>query len=157
MPEQLPIYLVMVHDRHAEPDCEVFATLEWAIGYAQRVAARYPDAEEQPIEGWLYHANLTVEGDAVWVIKKDLHADDTPTATGWGDVRKLEAPGSILCDCDAGSDDDPPTNPKTGARMDHHCDCMAVTAVAQLLGETKTIHYQQCDHYPGDWMEVSNV
>jgi hypothetical protein len=76
MPEQQPVYVVVMQDRHTDPNCEVFMTSQWAIGFAQRVAARYPDAKEEPIDGWLYHASLTDEGDAVWVVDKNLHVDE---------------------------------------------------------------------------------
>lgn len=53
--------------------------------------------------------------------------------------------GSGLCDCD--DTDGDPTNPKTGAIMDHHCDCAAVTTAAKLLGAySETVHAEQCDH-----------
>jgi hypothetical protein len=57
---------------------------------------------------------------------------------------ELEVRSSLLCDCEdpAGS---PPTNPQTGARMDHHCDCTAVRASAMIRrGESVTHHGQEC-------------
>lgn len=61
-------------------------------------------------------------------------------------VRDVEGVrGSGLCDC-ADADGDP-TNPKTGAVMDHHCDCRSVSTAALLLGAySETVHAEQCGH-----------
>lgn len=57
---------------------------------------------------------------------------------------ELEARGSLLCDCD-GLDARPSTNPHTGVRMDHHCDCGAVEASAVIRrGESVTRHGREC-------------
>lgn len=59
----------------------------------------------------------------------------------------LEQPGSILCDCTYA--DSLPTNSRSGARMEHHCDCRAVEAAAVLLGAyTATRHAAECGHGP---------
>ena len=56
---------------------------------------------------------------------------------------ELEAPGSLLCDCNPA--DSPPTSPRDGRRMDHHCDCVAVRASATIRrGETVTRHGREC-------------
>lgn len=56
---------------------------------------------------------------------------------------ELEARTSLLCDCDP--IDRPPTNPHTGAGMDHHCDCGAVRASATIRrGESVTQHGREC-------------
>lgn len=56
---------------------------------------------------------------------------------------ELEAHGSVLCDCDMRAN--PPTNPHTGQRMEHHCDCAAVKASAVVRrGESVTRHGQEC-------------
>lgn len=59
-------------------------------------------------------------------------------------VSELEAPGSTLCDCEP--NENPPTNPRTGARMDHHCECRSVLAVAALSLYSTTRHAEQCGH-----------
>lgn len=58
----------------------------------------------------------------------------------------VEGPGSQLCDCDDA--DSPPTNPRTGVLMDHHCDCAAVHAAATMLGGrySATKHARECVH-----------
>ena len=58
-------------------------------------------------------------------------------------AQRVERRGSLLCDCE-GSDSEP-TNPDTKARMDHHCDCAAVYAAAEMLGSgAATTHAAQC-------------
>jgi hypothetical protein len=58
-------------------------------------------------------------------------------------VERIERRGSLLCDCEGA--DSEPTNPSTHARMDHHCDCQAVDAAAEMLGSgAKTAHAAQC-------------
>lgn len=71
------VYVVMVDDRHDDPEPFVFTTAEAAIEYARQTAidsaTRPDDVEEEPApDGWLYHARYSVEGDAVWVIEKEL-------------------------------------------------------------------------------------
>lgn len=57
---------------------------------------------------------------------------------------ELEARGSILCDCDRPGSN-PPTSPRTGQRMDHHCECAAVKASATVRrGESVTRHGREC-------------
>lgn len=63
-------------------------------------------------------------------------------------ANELEASGSALCDCDGY---EAPTNPKTNAMMAHHCDCPAVEASKVIrLGESRTLHAQECEHPQGD-------
>jgi hypothetical protein len=58
-------------------------------------------------------------------------------------VERVERRGSLLCDCDGA--DSEPTNPSTRTRMDHHCDCQAVDAAAEMLGSgPATTHAAQC-------------
>lgn len=61
---------------------------------------------------------------------------------------EMEAEGSPLCDCQ-GPDSNPPTSPKTGQRMPHHCECRAVlTSRVVRAGATWTRHTRECvcDH-----------
>lgn len=105
------------------------------------------------------------EGVAVWGVREDgtqwlecmaaspqgaqRISDALNLATPIDDVRRElieQVEGkrdSLLCDC-ADSDDEP-TNPYTGKRMDHHCDCQAVRASALLRGDgSRTVHAGQC-------------
>lgn len=64
---------------------------------------------------------------------------------GYRHAHTLERAGSPLCTCEP--EDNPPTNPATKARMDHHCDCAAVETAATLLGAySRTAHAAQCIH-----------
>jgi hypothetical protein len=70
------VYIAIVNDRHADPEARPFSTAEAAITYARAAArenARRPDdVEEHPIDGWLYYARYSVEGDNVWVVAQEL-------------------------------------------------------------------------------------
>ncbi len=51
--------------------------------------------------------------------------------------------GEGLCTCSDA--DDPPINARTGAAMEHHCDCDAVTAAGLLAGDRRrTRHVAEC-------------
>jgi hypothetical protein len=56
---------------------------------------------------------------------------------------ELEAPESLLCECDP---DSPATRPSNrSVRMAHHCDCPAVAASAMIRrGESLTLHGTEC-------------
>jgi hypothetical protein len=124
-----------------QPQVDVFLTPE----NAQKVF----DAARECYERWRTTPNrdayVGVEFEraargAVAAVSADLIAAGRAQATA-----ELEVSGSILCDC---SDADaPPTNPQTGAPMDHHCDCRAVEAAATVLGAySLTTHARQCGH-----------
>jgi hypothetical protein len=70
------VYVAMICDRHADPEPYVFTDAETAIAYAKREAtegARTPEnIVEEPIQGWLYYARYSPEGDSVWVVEKHL-------------------------------------------------------------------------------------
>ena len=91
----------MVNDRHLDPEPYVFTTPEAAIGFArseaERIAARHGNegycvVQEEPVDGWLYHATFCVEGehnrqasgrpvaDNVWVIEKRIDQPDNQEA-----------------------------------------------------------------------------
>ena len=78
----MTVYIVMIEDRHTDPQAYVFSTAERAIAYAKRAAeenATDPeDIEEQAVKDWLYYAVYSVEGDSVWVIARVL--DEEPAA-----------------------------------------------------------------------------
>lgn len=73
------LYVVMVNDRHCEPEPELFTTAEQAIAYARSEAEQYArtpdDIDETPIRGWLYHASWGAEGDSIWVIAKTVKGE----------------------------------------------------------------------------------
>ena len=77
------IYVAMVKDRHCDPEPYVFTTPEAAIEYARSEAHEYArtpeDVEEETIDGWLYYARYSCEGDSVWVVGKVLdRPEDKP-------------------------------------------------------------------------------
>lgn len=80
MSDQITIFIAMVNDRHVEPQAHPFSTAEAAIDYARRTAQEYAhspeDFREEPVDGWLYHATYSVEGDGVWVVEKTLDEAD---------------------------------------------------------------------------------
>jgi len=77
----MKIYVVMVNDRHTDPEPYVFSTAERAIEYARQATQEYAHGPEDidetlpPPAGWLYSASYSVEDDSVWVIEKELDGD----------------------------------------------------------------------------------
>lgn len=72
----LTVFVVMVNDRHSDPEPFVFTTEEDAVDFARARAREYAydqsDIDESPADGWLYRATYSVEGDSVWVISKGI-------------------------------------------------------------------------------------
>jgi hypothetical protein len=70
------VYVAMIADRHTDTEPYVFSTAEAAIEYARQCAQAYArdpeEIEEEQIEGWLYHATYSAEGDSVWVLAKEI-------------------------------------------------------------------------------------
>jgi hypothetical protein len=75
----MKVYVVMICDRHCDPEPYVFETPEDAIAYARSEAvegARVPEnIVEEHIPAWLYYARYSPEGDSVWVIEKDVRRE----------------------------------------------------------------------------------
>lgn len=73
------VYVAMVNERHSDIEPYVFTTAEAAIAFACNIAHEYASDEveviEEDLEGWLYCANWSAEGDSVWVVEKTLDAD----------------------------------------------------------------------------------
>jgi hypothetical protein len=65
------LYVVMVNDRHFDPEPYLFSTEAGALGFA-RERARDWLAESAPPEGWLFYADHPTEEDAVWVLVKTV-------------------------------------------------------------------------------------
>jgi len=76
------IYIAVINDRHTDTEPYPFSTAEAAIGYARKCAHEYArdaeDVEEEPLEGWLYYATYSGEGDSVWVVEKELDQPGEP-------------------------------------------------------------------------------
>lgn len=71
-----PVYVVMVNDRHTEPEPFLFSTVVAAIQFARDTAHEWAadpeDIEESDINGWHYHVTYSCEGDSIWVIEKSI-------------------------------------------------------------------------------------
>jgi hypothetical protein len=74
------MYVVLIEDRHSEPDAQLFSYEYTAVQFARQAAAHDGDAEvtEYPIteamrqQGWLYYATWSDEGDCVRVMYREL-------------------------------------------------------------------------------------
>lgn len=72
------VYVAIVNDRHVDPDPWVFSTAARAVDFARTWFQDHvhpdvvddEDVGEQEMDGWLYYASYSVEGDAVWVVEK---------------------------------------------------------------------------------------
>jgi len=82
------IYAMVVDDRHSEPQVTLFLKEERALKraktLAQESASEPDDFEEQDLndsmiqDGWIYYATYSVEGDCVWVMKRNIVGDIKP-------------------------------------------------------------------------------
>lgn len=91
-----------------------------------------------------FHLDAAVAARA-WAAEHGHQQPDDRMLAAYGAslAQTLEAPDSPLCDCVRV--DNPPTNPYTQSRMDHHCYCRAVEVAAILLGGYEaTAHADQC-------------
>ncbi len=72
----MKVYVAMIADRHADVEAHVFTSDRAAIAYAKQCVAayaRHPESvEEQEVAGWLYYASYSPEGDAVWVVEREV-------------------------------------------------------------------------------------
>lgn len=84
----MKVYVAMTEDRHTDPEAEVFTTPDAAIAFARTRAEDWmSNAEgedddgvlrddyyphEEQVDGTLYYAEYSTEGDSVWVIEKEL-------------------------------------------------------------------------------------
>lgn len=68
------IYIAIIEDRHTDVTVHPFSTADRAIAYARQVAGDYcslpggVDESENDIDGWVYNARYSEEGDAVRVV-----------------------------------------------------------------------------------------
>jgi hypothetical protein len=71
------VYVVMMADRHADPEPEVFTDRDAAVAYARKFAedsGREVEEHDPPPGGWLYYATYSPESDSVWVVAKTLRS-----------------------------------------------------------------------------------
>lgn len=76
-----PVYVVMVLDRHTDPEPELYATRDSAIARARSIArgsSGWSVAHDEGLTasmaaaGWLYHAEWGHEGDYVFVVQREV-------------------------------------------------------------------------------------
>jgi len=71
----MDVYVVMIDDKHAETDCELFYSEQEAIDYAKHYVREEGGKEADFVEnddtGFLYSARYREE-NAVWVTKRSL-------------------------------------------------------------------------------------
>ena len=74
------VYIVLIEDRHSDPEVKVFSTSQKAIREAKKIAKvgsnhNSSEIEERIITGWLYYATYSCENDCVRVEEKVIDAD----------------------------------------------------------------------------------
>lgn len=71
----MDVYVVMIDDKHAETDCELFYSQQEAIDYAKHYVREEGGPEGDFVEnentGFLYSASYRTENH-VWVTKRTL-------------------------------------------------------------------------------------
>ncbi len=76
----MKLYIAICIDRHIDEVVRVFSTPEKAIDYCKRFMkenANYPEEiREEPINGWLYNAIYSSEGDNVRVEESELDIEE---------------------------------------------------------------------------------
>ena len=79
----MQVYVVVLEDRHSDPECFVFATAELAVAYAKKIVEEY-DNGPHPLDEfyglldpsgkpYIYYHSLSVESDCVWVVEKEVN------------------------------------------------------------------------------------
>lgn len=71
----MKVYLVILEDRHTDPQVEVFLSPETAIERAEEIVEEYdyePEEPETDARQWLFQATLSCEGDHVHVIEAEV-------------------------------------------------------------------------------------
>jgi hypothetical protein len=69
-------FVIIIQDRHADTDAEVWSDEQRAIVRARLLAKTYcrhpEDYEEKQIADWVFHASYSCEGDSVTVLRKKI-------------------------------------------------------------------------------------
>lgn len=81
----MTIFITILCDRHFDPQLFPYTTAAAAIAHAKKITEEYledwDDSElrdrevgpySEPVEGWLYYAIISTEGDCVWVEEREL-------------------------------------------------------------------------------------
>lgn len=72
------IYIVLLEDRHIDPDLFAFATRERAIAKAEELLAEFAwegaeiERGQSEDPSWLWHARYSEEGGSVRVLRREL-------------------------------------------------------------------------------------
>jgi hypothetical protein len=75
------VYIVIIEDRHSEPDAEPFSSQELAIMRAGQLVARYaagPEDMEWGLtdsmirNGWVWYCRYSMEGDSIRVVRREM-------------------------------------------------------------------------------------
>ena len=73
----MKVYVLLINDRHADPEIQVFTTPEAAIAAAKAAVTEYArhseDIEEKQIADWLYFATYSCENDYVRVTECEIN------------------------------------------------------------------------------------
>lgn len=73
----MKVYAVMIHERHSDPEVELFAQQDDAVGWAREEATSWlRDGEEldepEGFYGYLYYGSWSGEGEYVAVVEKEV-------------------------------------------------------------------------------------
>lgn len=69
----MKIYLVMVKDRHTDPEAHPFVQYLDAAAFAHEYLTGCGGWQTMPTpEGWLFYAVYSGDGDCVWIVEKEL-------------------------------------------------------------------------------------
>jgi hypothetical protein len=75
------VFVVVVEDRHADVDVEVWTDREAAINRGRELAKKYcrhpDDYEEEQIADWLFYARYSCEDDSIRVIERPIHSPNS--------------------------------------------------------------------------------
>jgi hypothetical protein len=73
--ENMTVYLVILEDRHTDVSVDVYADKERAIQAAEQIRDSYeytPEEPDEDIDGWLFNATLSTEGDCIRVEEAEV-------------------------------------------------------------------------------------
>lgn len=68
--EGVDLYVVMVNDRHKDPEPYVFSTEDAAVDFARETARGWLVEHLGGHDGWLFYAQHPTEDDSIWVLRK---------------------------------------------------------------------------------------
>ena len=75
----MKIYTVIVQDSHSDTTAHPFTRPERAVEWARLRAKEYchfpEDYKERQIDGWLFYARYSCEGDCVYVAEMELDGE----------------------------------------------------------------------------------